>query len=150
MDAALLPKLPLPGAALCTEITDLLPAPFGTFPAERAALSPVTMLLLPASPFILVIAYLLSEPLLKLIVKHSGFLTSGQPKKAWFKAAVAAHNLLLTVFSAAVMVGSIQVIWSHAAEVGWFPGVYCDADGSLWDKGFGFYATVFYISKYCA
>ena len=69
-------------------------------------------------------------------------------KSAAFKWFTACHNLVLIVFSAAVMVKSTPLVLGWGSEHGW-KAAYCDADKSMWNSGgFGFWASVFYLSKY--
>lgn len=139
--------LPFPGGAppLASEVSDLLPAAVGgTFSDEAAAASPIAWWLKPATPLLLVVAYLCSEPLLEMACEKLG--TTG--KSTVFKLLMALHNLVLVVFSGAVMVHSWPLVLGYGQQHGW-KAAYCDADYSMWnDAKFGFWATVFYLSKY--
>lgn len=61
---------------------------------------------------------------------------------------IAAHNLLLCGFSAAVAVGSWSGVVKHLAKHG-TRQTYCDPHGTLWnDYSLGWWSTLFYLSKY--
>lgn len=130
---------------LATSVTDLVPESLGgTFPSARASLSPIEFWLRPETPVLLVVAYLLSKPVLKVAVEKLD--VTG--KSAMFKAVVAAHNLLLVVFSGTVFLATVPMIYAHAQSHGAL-ATYCDFDGSLWyDSGFGVWSIIFYLSKY--
>jgi len=65
-----------------------------------------------------------------------------------FKYLAALHNLVLIVFSATVFLKATPLVFSWGREHG-FLAAYCDKDKSMWnDGGFGYWATVFYLSKY--
>ena len=52
------------------------------------------------------------------------------------------------VFSAWVLVNAAPVVFGVFKAKGW-EAAYCDADKSMWNgTSFGYWATVFYLSKY--
>lgn len=65
-----------------------------------------------------------------------------------FKVVEACHNLILIIFSATVMLRATPLVIGWGQEHGLL-AAYCDVDKSMWNNGgFGFWATVFYLSKY--
>jgi hypothetical protein len=74
-----------------------------------------------------------------------GFNGSASPA---FKYFTALHNVILIVFSGTVMLKATPVVFGWGQKHG-FLAAYCDADKSMWSEGgFGYWATIFYLSKY--
>jgi hypothetical protein len=69
-------------------------------------------------------------------------------KSPAFNGLIALHNVILVVFSATVMIKATPVVFGVIREHGWRQA-YCDNDRSMWNgTSFGYWATVFYLSKY--
>ena len=65
-----------------------------------------------------------------------------------FKVFTACHNLILIIFSGTVMLRATPIVFGWAAEHGW-RAAYCDVDKTMWNEGgFGYWATIFYLSKF--
>jgi hypothetical protein len=73
--------------------------------------------------------------------------TSSSLSSGTLRIAVAAHNLLLAVYSAITVLYSWPIVIQHLSEYGVYD-TYCDPHKTLWHSGFGAWALVFYISKY--
>ncbi|GMI31968.1 hypothetical protein TrCOL_g13261 [Triparma columacea] len=67
------------------------------------------------------------------------------PKSPFLKAFVFLHNAALAVFSLVVFLKSTPLVVSHYAANGW-ESLHCSS--AFWNEGFGFWANIFYISKY--
>jgi len=67
------------------------------------------------------------------------------PKSTALKYSVFIHNLLLAVFSLVVFVKTAPLVVSHFAAYG-NESLHCSP--TFWTDGFGFWANVFYVSKY--
>eukprot|EP00525_Craspedostauros_australis_P012610 CAMPEP_0198116158 /NCGR_PEP_ID=MMETSP1442-20131203/9875_1 /TAXON_ID= /ORGANISM="Craspedostauros australis, Strain CCMP3328" /LENGTH=270 /DNA_ID=CAMNT_0043773873 /DNA_START=280 /DNA_END=1092 /DNA_ORIENTATION=- len=101
--------------------------------------SSLAFLFRPEGVVVMIIFYLLSKQL----VKHIAFQSQQSLQNF-----VAAHNLILAVFSGVVAINGIAAIIQHTFQYGAF-ATYCDNDSTLWNEaGFGGWAIVFYISKF--
>jgi len=67
------------------------------------------------------------------------------PKSIALKYFVFIHNLLLAVFSLVVFVKTAPLVVSHFKAYG-NESLHCSP--TFWTDGFGFWANVFYVSKY--
>ena len=64
-----------------------------------------------------------------------------------FKLLAAVHNAVMQTFSIVVSVNVWSLVTDHVEAHG-MGATYCDAEGSLWDAGFGSWSTVWYLSSY--
>lgn len=100
------------------------------------------------SPFVPIISVILYLILSKLLFNAIRITFDLQPKGNGLQKLTAIHNLILAVYSAWTFLHTTPLVIRHMYETS-FWGTLCDADGSLWyEKGFGFWLTHFYISKY--
>lgn len=136
------PNMPdsIDGQALCVSISDL----HLTFPYERLPLNKAANILMrPCAPFLIVVMFLASEPILKALTNSFGITG----KSTAFRIGVALHNLALAIFSFTVMVNVWSIVVLDVSKRG-MEATFYDQDGSLWASGFGAWATIFYFSKY--
>ena len=128
------------GKPLATAIGDL----FWDFPYDRLpANNPlVAWTMRPEVVLGLILFYWVSKTPLKEVANNFDSKLS-----KFFKYAVAIHNLVLAVYSAITVLYSWPIVIGHLMEYGLFE-TYCDPNKTLWNSGFGAWATVFYISKY--
>ena len=137
------PSLPesIDGKPLAQNVSDL----FFTFPYHRLPENSfVATMMKPETVLGLIAFYIFSKPALAAWVKRSGFDSTKSPV---FRTAVGLHNLFLAVYSAMSTVYSWPIVLSHLSKYGAFE-TYCDPHKTLWNSGFGTWATIFYISKY--
>jgi len=130
------------GDPLATQISEL----FFRFPYDRLPPRPslVAPFLRPEVAYGLIVLYLLSET----PVARFRDAIRLDPDGAAFRSAVAVHNIVLFVFSAAVALNAWPIVVRHYLDRGLY-AAYCDRDGTLWrDANLGTWATVFYLSKY--
>lgn len=128
------------GKPLATSITDLL----WNFPYDRlSSNSLVANLLRPEVVFILIAFYITSKGPVLGIRDHFG--TTGESDM--FKLLAAVHNAVMQTFSIVVSVNVWSLVTDHVEAHG-MGATYCDAEGSLWDAGFGSWSTVWYLSFY--
>ncbi|KAJ3003978.1 hypothetical protein HKX48_001474 [Thoreauomyces humboldtii] len=66
---------------------------------------------------------------------------------AWFKALVVLHNVFLAVFSGITFVGMAKGLYGSSIGRGAHEA-FCDRDDKLWNASLGYYAWLFYLSKY--
>lgn len=136
------PELPesSDGKPLVTSVSHFVNFPYERLPQNAL----VAALMRPEVVLGLVLFYLVSKKLLKVVMKAVGF----NPENPFFKLFIAAHNLGLAVFSGVCAYNSWPVVLHHLLNRG-LMATYCDTDGSLWGEGgLGAWSTVFYISKY--
>ncbi|GMI26318.1 hypothetical protein TrRE_jg212, partial [Triparma retinervis] len=67
------------------------------------------------------------------------------PKSSFLKAFVFLHNAALAIFSLIVFLKSTPLVISHYTTNGW-ESLHCSS--AFWNEGFGYWANIFYISKY--
>lgn len=69
-----------------------------------------------------------------------------KPNSQGLKFFVFVHNALLAVFSLVVWLATVPLFWNHLRSHGW-ESLHCSQ--SFWkDDGFGYWAHIFYLSKY--